>query len=1155
MAAHLQPQPSAVYSADAEARRFGMLLGSFFLGLALALITCAYLFSSYRQGEARAAAHAHLGAIADLKLGQITNWQQERFSDAKFFGHARFVAEDVHRFLAGPDSTTNREAVIHWLNLLKGGERYHAVMLIDSNLQFRIALPESAAEPPELLRSLFDEAIRTREVVRTDLHQDYTNREPHLDLLFPVYAPGAQVRDQPMAAVVLKLDARQFLFPLIQSWPTPSKTAETLLVRQEGRDVLYLNDLRHRQGTALGLRLPLSSARLPAARVLRGETQAVEGVDYRGVRVVAAGRKVPGTSWYLIAKMDEEEIYAPLRQQMRWLIAVLGALLLAAAASITLLWRQRSAQFLRRELALAERVGHLMRHANEVILLMNAEGRITEANECALKTYGYRQEEICLKSLRDLHDPKSQGARAQDFERLRASGSIVYESIHRRKDGTAFPVEASIRLVSLEGESSALSIVRDISQHKAHQREIERLNRLYAALSEVSQAVVRNSSRQGLLQEICRVLVDFGGFPMACMVWRNEPAGEFIPVAASGAKPEDLGYLRVSLDENLQGPCPIAAGVRLNRLSLCNNLTELPETIVWRDAVLGQGWRSLAAFPVAENGSTGGVLMVFAPQTEVFGEKEVHLLEEAARDISVGLENLRKDQLRRQTEQALGESEARFRAIFDNAGLGIGEVDERGVIQVVNQRWCRILGRTREQLLGMTIQALTHPEDRAATARLNAELWAGRLPLISYEKRYLRGDGSPVWVRVTVTNIRAADDRPIRAIGMVEDISARRETEEQLRLQSAALDSAANATVITRRDGTIQWVNAAFERLTGYTAAIAVGQTPRFLRSGQQDRAFYEDLWETILSGDVWRGELVNKRNDGSVYDEEMTITPVKDSRGEITHFIAIKLDISQRKQAEAALMQARDNLERIVAERTAQLVEANANLQTFAHTAAHDLRAPLRTISAFSSLALDEYAAQLDATAQSYLKRVRQAADQMDCLLNDLLEYSQLTQTAMTLEPANLQAAVQQALTLLQADIRANDAAITVADPMPGVLAHSATLVLILSNFISNALKFVAPGRRPQIHIEARQEGGFVRLSVSDNGIGIESRGLEKIFQVFQRLHGKHTYPGTGLGLAIARKGAERMGGRVGVESEPGKGSRFWVELKTAEPRDSETG
>lgn len=270
-------------------------------------------------------------------------------------------------------------------------------------------------------------------------------------------------------------------------------------------------------------------------------------------------------------------------------------------------------------------------------------------------------------------------------------------------------------------------------------------------------------------------------------------------------------------------------------------------------------------------------------------------------------------------------------------------------------------------------------------------------------------------------------------------------------------------------------------------------------------------------------------------------------------------LAVRDLRESEAKYRQLNAELEQRVQQRTAQLHAANANLQTFAYSAAHDLRSPLRSIEGFSKIALAEYGPALAPTGRSMLERISSSAGQMDRLLSDLLDYSKISQAELKLGNLSLQEAVRDALALLEADIRAKNAAVTVAGALPEIIGHHATVVLLIHNFVSNALKYVAPGVQPQIRIRAETRPratcssqpatNFVRLSVQDNGIGIAPTDLGKVFEVFQRLHGRDVYPGTGLGLAIARKAAERMGGCVGVESQLGKGSEFWVELPSSQP------
>jgi PAS domain S-box-containing protein len=280
---------------------------------------------------------------------------------------------------------------------------------------------------------------------------------------------------------------------------------------------------------------------------------------------------------------------------------------------------------------------------------------------------------------------------------------------------------------------------------------------------------------------------------------------------------------------------------------------------------------------------------------------------------------------------------------------------------------------------------------------------------------------------------------------------------------------------------------------------------------------------------------------------------PYRDHQGKTIGVLGISHDITERKMVEQEIQRSNDTLEDRVRQRTRELDEANASLRTFAHMAAHDFRAPVRTIMCCADLLLSEQAAGSDAMKQSKLERIRRSAQQVNQLLDGILEFCQLGQAELKLEPVDLRRAVSEAVALLEEEIHAKHAVLEVQESLPVVLGHAATVVLLVSNFISNALKFVPPDRRPRVSVGAevypevvnsRVADGFVRLFVKDNGIGIDPEDHKRIFGAFERVHSKDAYPGSGLGLAIVKRAVERMGGKVGVESGPNKGSRFWIAL-----------
>ena len=361
----------------------------------------------------------------------------------------------------------------------------------------------------------------------------------------------------------------------------------------------------------------------------------------------------------------------------------------------------------------------------------------------------------------------------------------------------------------------------------------------------------------------------------------------------------------------------------------------------------------------------------------------------------------------------------------------------------------------------------------------------------------------------------------------LEDVTEPAHTEQRLRLQAAALESAANGIVIADRTGIIIWTNPAWTHLTGYTAEEAVGQSLWQVSSGLQERAFYPQVWETVLSGQIWHGEITDRRKGGTPYTEEMTVTPVRDMDGRISHCVAIIQDVTMRKQAERMLLQ-----------RTNELQARNEELDAFAHTVAHDLKGTLTSVVGYAETVERFHKLLPSETIHEYLGTIAQAARKTSSIIEELLLLASMHRSGVKLHPldmAEIVAEVQQRLAYMIGEYQAE---VIAPDTWPVGLGYGPWVEEVWYNYISNALKY--GGRPPRVELGATEQADdMVRFWVRDNGPGLTPEEQRKLFRPYARMR-RVSADGLGLGLSIVRRIVEKLGGQVGMESEVGKGSVF---------------
>ncbi|HTX20815.1 MAG TPA: ATP-binding protein [Candidatus Aquilonibacter sp.] len=358
----------------------------------------------------------------------------------------------------------------------------------------------------------------------------------------------------------------------------------------------------------------------------------------------------------------------------------------------------------------------------------------------------------------------------------------------------------------------------------------------------------------------------------------------------------------------------------------------------------------------------------------------------------------------------------------------------------------------------------------------------------------------------------------------------------------AALDEHA-IVAITDPQGKITYVNDKFCAISKYSRDELLGQDHRLINSGHHPKEFIRDLWTTIANGKVWKGEIKNKARDGSFYWVDTTIVPFLNERGKPRQYVAIRADITERKRAEAEIVQLNAELEQRVAKRTAELKQANQELEAFSYSVSHDLRAPLRAMGGFACILEKEFDGQLSTEAKKAIGRIRDNAAKMGQLIDGLLDFSSLNWMPVTktkIAPANVIRAVFEELQPEAANRRVK---IDIAE-LPACEADANLLKQVFANLLANALKYTR-GRDPAvIQVGWREEQGARVYFVQDNGAGFDMAYANKLFRVFQRLHSADQFEGTGVGLAIVQRIIQRHGGRIWAEAQVDRGATFYFTL-----------
>ena len=1264
-----------------------------FIIVFLAIIASGFFFYQSQEQQIKDQVITDLTSISTLKANQIAAWREDRLYDARIISAGAFFSNGADHFMTYGDDES-RENILSRFHEMNASLHYDNAMLVDPQGNVRLSLDPTITSINPSIKAQVNASLKHGDAVLTDFYRVPGTQDIRMNVIAPLYAKKGDPTN-PVGAVVLTINPDDFLYPLIQSWPVPSRSAETLLVEREGDHVLFLNELRHQPNTALNLTIPVSQTDVPAVKVILGTTGAFVGEDYRGVDVISVLGPVSGSPWFMVAKVDAAEAYTSWRSRSVLIIVLVAGTLVGTFIIIGLIWQRRQKSYYRslytteaerrgEEQRNRERLETLLRlsemgSASEQELMdyvLNAGCRLTNSSlafmgmmspdETVFDITSWSKSAMkdCTVAASPIHFPiEKAGIWAEAVRKRKPLIVNDYPALQTGKKGlppghvpitrfVSVPIFDGQRIVMVcavankETDYSDLDVdnlilmTQSVWNHlrkrsaddalrkkttdlEAAYEEItasdEELAANYAELEKSQKALTESERKYRNLYQYAQVGLFETSLKDARVVACNQRYCDLFGFPSiEDAIGKDVLELYASPDERTK------VSQILRERGLIENHTvqfrnQINKKIFWgqfsarynfeRDVAEGSiiditaqmvaeahlketneyltslfdyanapiiVWDrdfKITRFNHAFERLTGCMSdMVIGKPVEILFPKDTreHSLEylrqamQGERWETVEIPILRKDGIKRivlwnsatlfeddrttviatiaqgqditdrkWAEEALQKSEHRSAMLLKAIPDMMFIISRDGVYRDFSVPDPSVLALPVEKIIGTNIRDSGFKKESEDTIihHIGEALRTKKLQLFEYDLI------APQRKRQYEARMVSLSDEEV--VGIVRDITDRKQAEDALRqseekyrvlftrmVEGSALHDMVYDTSGNPVDYRIVDVNPAFEATLRIKREEVIGKTSR--EAYGVDVPPYLDIYARVAG--------TGQPEWFEVYFEPMkkyfAISAYSTKKG---RFATIFEDITERRQAE-------ELREHFIKE----LEQKNAELERFTYTVSHDLKSPLITIKGFAGLIEDDAVKGDPVQLKKDISRITAAADTMQELLADVLELSRIGRIISPPEKTSFGIIAHEAVELLAGPLAERGVTVTIAPDLPLVNVDHARIREVMVNLIENAVKFLGTQQEPVIHIGVEMDGTTPVFFVKDNGIGIDPRYLERIFNLFERLD--VSTHGTGIGLTIVRRIIEVHGGKIWAESEgQGKGTTFRFTLPGA--------
>jgi len=679
---------SKAHALESQAGRSLAVFLLIFILMAAGIAAVGYLSFQNYESRFRAQVESQIASIAELKVSGLVGWRAERMGDAQVMRQNPAFAALAARYLGNPADTQAQAQIQAWLDSLRSSYHYDRVFLLDTGGVERISSPAAPEPVAAHLAQEADAISSAGQVTFLDFHRDTADGPIYLALLAPIFA--GQEGNRPLGILVLRIDPSVYLYPFIQQWPVPSASAETLLIRREGTDALFLNELRFQTGTALNLRVPLENTQTPAVQAALGQVGIVEGVDYRGAPVIAAVRAVPGSPWFLVARMDTAEVYAPLRERLWQTLIFFAALIAASGAGLMLVWRQQRVRYYRGQVESARALqnSHALLAATlestaDGLLVVDRAGKVTSFNRKFLELWripeslaATRDDEQLLQFvLAQLQYPDAFLAKVQKLYQTPDAGAMdelafkdgrIFERYsqpqcygdtvvgrvwsfrditeRKRQEAQILAAQAELQRLLAEADQSRRALLSVVEDQKTVEEALRESNRRLNALNRVGLALAQTLDLPTIYRTACEHLSQLVDCP--CFgISLYDPAAKTLRAEYMLSDGELLEATRFPPLTFQEGQ-PLKGRARAISTQQPEIVADMPSAPSDKTVVVGAPGddrlaRSALYVPLVARGQTIGLLEVQSYRDHAYGQAEIALLGPVANQIGLAIENAR----------------------------------------------------------------------------------------------------------------------------------------------------------------------------------------------------------------------------------------------------------------------------------------------------------------------------------------------------------------------------------------------------------------------------------------------------------------------------------------------------------------------------------